>query len=105
MGCEAPGEGSGILSMDPIKGLMQQKRTFGQLAVEGRQIQDLTDEAGAGPTHELPAFQAGPLIQRRPAWSVHASGRGEEAPRCHLFHSRAEGVLVLVTRCKLPLQG
>ena len=84
---------------------MQQKRTFGHFAMEGRQVQDLSDEAGAGPTHELPAFQADPLIQRRPAWFVHASGRSEEAPRRHLFYSRAKRGLVLATRCKLSLQG
>jgi hypothetical protein len=84
---------------------MQQKRTFGQLAVKGLQLLDLTDEAGAGPTHELPAFQTAPLIQSHPTRLVHASGRNEEAPRSHFFHSCPERGLVLVTRCKLPLQG
>ena len=87
------------------KWLMQGKCPFGQLAMKRLQRLCFPDQSGAGPAHELPAFQAGPLIQRHPAWSVHASGRSEEAPRCHLFYSHAEGVLVLVTRGKLPLQG
>ena len=84
---------------------MQQETTFGQLAVKGLQLLDLMDETGAGPTHELPAFQTAPLIQSLPAWPIHASGRREEAPRSHLLHARPERDLVLVTRCKLPLQG
>ena len=75
---------------------MQQKRAFGKLAVKGLQLPDLTDEACAGPTHELPAFQRALLIQGRPAGPVHASGRSEEAPRSHLLHLGPEGGLVLV---------
>ncbi len=87
-----------------LEGLMQQERAFGQLAVKGLQLLDFADQAGAGPAHELPAFQTGLLIKRHPAWPVHASGRSEEAPRGHLFHSRPEGSLVLVARGELPLQ-
>jgi len=84
---------------------MQQERGFGQLAVKKLQALDLTDEAGAGPTHELPAFQTGLLIQRHSARPVYASGCSEEAPRGHFLHSFPEERFVLAACCKLPLQG
>ena len=87
-----------------LEGLMQQERAFGHLAVKCLQLLDLADKAATGPAHELPAFQTGLLIQKHPAWPVHTSGRGEEAPRSHLFHSRPEGALILVASGKLPLQ-
>ena len=84
---------------------MQLKRARGQLAVKGLQLPDLMDDPGAGPTHELPAFAAGLLRKRRPAWPVQPPGRGEQAPRGHLLHLRPKGSFVLAARGKLPLQG
>jgi hypothetical protein len=44
---------------------MQKEWTFGQFSVKGLQLPNLMDETGAGPAHELPAFQTVLLIQRR----------------------------------------
>jgi len=84
---------------------MQQERAFGQFVVKGLQVPDLTDEAGAGPTHELSTFQTGLLIQRLPVRPVHSACRSQKASRSHLFHSGSGRGFVQVTRCQLPFLG
>ncbi len=84
---------------------MQHEGALGQLEMKRVQILDLMDETGAGSAHKLPAFQAGPFIQRCFFCPVPTSGRNKEAPRSHFLHLSAEGELVLTARCKFPFNG